>query len=81
MPCVYPVGVLDWRLRSGTVDSIVTSDFLQKLPDGITPMLDSAKICHASQSLTDRGRPTVKELVDSKHIALNNVPPYVPHLN
>ena len=81
MLCVCPVGVLNWSLRSGTVDSKVFSDFLQKLPDGITLLLDNARVHHASRSLTNRGRPTVMELADSKTIVLKYAPPYAPHLN
>ena len=36
--CISPVGVLNWSLRSGTIDSLVFSEFLGKLPNGITLM-------------------------------------------
>ena len=79
--CVSPVGVLHWSLRSGTVDNVVFSDFLNRLPDGITLVLDNAKIHHATKSLIERDLPTVKQLAASKSITLKYTPPYAPHLN
>ena len=79
--CICPVGVLNWRLRSGTFDSIIFLDFLRQLPNGITLMLDNARIHHATKCLQDKGLPAVEELARSKSIDLMFTPPYAPHLN
>ena len=79
--CVCPVGVLNWSLRSGTVDSEVFSEFLGRLPDGITLMLDNARIHHASHSLRDKGLPTIVEKAEAKNMTLKYIPAYAPHLN
>lgn len=47
--CVCPIGGLDWSLRSDTVDSEVFSEFIGRLPDGITLMLDNAQMHHFPQ--------------------------------
>ena len=75
--CICPVGVLNWSLRSGTVDS----EFLGKLPIGITLLLDNARIHHATTSLRSLGLPTIAELALAKSITLKHAPPCTPHLN
>ena len=77
--CVCPVGVLNWSLRSGTIDSVVFAEFLGKLPNGITLLLDNARIHHATTSLESMGPPT--ELAIAKSIIMKYAPPYAPHLN
>lgn len=79
--CISPVGVLNWSLRSGTIDSEIFSQFLAKLPNDITVLLDNARIHHATKSLTAKGLPTVAELARSKNMTLKYTPPYAPHLN
>lgn len=74
--CVCPIGVLNWSLRSGTVDSEVFSEFLGRLPDGITLMLDNARIHHASISLRNKGLSTIAEQADAKNITLKYIPAY-----
>ena len=79
--CICPVGVLYWNLRSGTVNAEIFCEVLQKLPNGISLMLDNAKIHHASRCLSEKGLPTVAELAKSKNITLKYLPAYAPHLN
>lgn len=63
--CICPVGVLNWRLRSGIINSVIFPEFLGQLPDGITVMLDNAKIHHATKSLRGRDLSSVRELATS----------------
>ena len=79
--CVGPTGVLHWDLRSGSITAEVFCEILKELPDGITLMLDNARIHHASKSLTAKGLPTVQELAASKSVSLKHIPAYAPHLN
>ena len=81
MLCISPIGVLYWTLRTGSINSEVFCDFLRKMPDGLTLMLDNAPIHHAKNCLKERGLPTVKEVADSKSITLEYIPAYAPHLN
>ena len=74
--CISPVGVLNWSLRSGTIDSLVFSEFLGKLPNGITLILDNARIHHATNALIKQGLLSIKQLADSKTITLKYAPPY-----
>ena len=79
--CISPVGVLNWSLRSGTIDSEIFSQFSAKLPNDITVLLDNSRIHHATKALTAKGLPTVAELARSKTMTLKYTPPYAPHLN
>ena len=79
--CVSPKGVLHWDLRSGSITAEVFCDTLKRLPDGLTLMLDNARIHYASKCLIAKGLPTVKELAASKSISLKYIPAYAPHLN
>ena len=63
------------------MDSEVFSEFLGRLPDGITLMLDNARIHHASHSLRDKGLPTIVEKAEAKNMTLKYIPAYAPHLN
>ena len=75
--CVCPVGVLSWTLRIGTIDSIIFPDFLGKLPDGVTLLLDNARSHHATRCLMDKVLSTVAELAQSKSIRLEyTISPY-----
>ena len=78
---ICPVGILYWNLRSGTIDAEIFSETLKKLPDGITLLLDNARVHHASKCLSDKNLPTVAEIVASKSLTLKYIPPYAPHLN
>ena len=78
---VCPVGVLHWTLRSGTINAEIFCNTLAKLPNGLTLILDNARIHHASKCLPEKGLPTVAELAESKSMDLKYTPPYAPHLN
>ena len=43
-------------------------DVLAKLPNGVTILLDNARIHHAGKCLTAQGPPAVAELAESKSI-------------
>ena len=73
--CVCPVGILNWTLRSGSIASIFCQA-LSKSPEGITRLLDNARIHHATKCLTRKGLPTVAELAESKSISLKYIPAY-----
>ena len=79
--CICPIGVLYWSLRSGSIDSVVFSEVMAKLPNGMTLLLDNARVHHASKCLVEKGLPTIAELAASKSITLKFTPPYAPHLN
>ena len=79
--CISPVGVLYWNLRSGSVNAQTFSDFLKKLPNGLTLMLDNARIHHAKDCLYDLGLKSIAEVAEEKAIALTFIPAYAPHLN
>ena len=76
---IYPVGILYWSLRSGTIDAEIFSETLTKLPDGITLLLDNARV-HASKCLVEKNLPTVAEIAASKSITLKYIPPSRVHL-
>ena len=79
--CNCPVGVLNWSLTSGTIDSVVFAEFLGKLPNGTTLLLDNARIHHATTSLESMGLPIIAELAIAKSITMKYAPPCAPHLN
>ena len=79
--CVGPQGIISWELQKGAVTADTFCNVLRKLPDGITLLLDNARIHHASKCLISRGLPTVAELASGKSISLRYIPPYAPHLN
>lgn len=79
--CICPIGVAYWSLRNGSIDSVVFSEIMARLPNSITLLLDNARIHHASKCLVEKGLPTIAELATSKSIALKFTPPYAPHLN
>lgn len=79
--CICPIGVLYWNLRSGSANAETFSEFLRRLPDGLTLILDNARIHHATKCLSDKGLKTVAEIAEEKSIQLKFIPPYAPHLN
>ena len=52
--CVGPKGVLHWDLRSGSINAEVFCQILRALPDGITLMLDNARIKIHHRELRDQ---------------------------
>lgn len=42
--CICPTGVLYWNLRTGSANAETFSEFLRRLPDGLTLILDNARI-------------------------------------
>ena len=42
--CVCPIGVLYWNLRSGSITAETFCETLTRLPQGITLLLDNARI-------------------------------------
>lgn len=79
--CISPEGILHRDLRASAINGEVFGKFLSRLPDGLTLMLDSSPVHHASKSLPRNGLPTIAEVAESKNITLKYIPSYAPHLN
>ena len=82
--CICPIGIVIWIWRNGSVNAETFSDFLRKLPNGLTVTLDDARIHlihHAKGCLSDKDLSTVAEIAEEKSISLKFIPPYAPHLN
>ena len=79
--CISPVGVLYWNARTGSITAETFIEILERLPDGLTLMLDNAPVHHANKCLWKKGLNSVAELAEKKSISLKFIPSYAPHLN
>ena len=79
--CVGPVGVIDYMLVKGSVNSEIFTSFVGQLQAGLTLLLDNVSIHKASKSLEKKGLPSIRESADRRQITLRYTVPYAPHLN
>ena len=79
--CVRPTGFIDAILVERAVDSVIFRSFLERLPEGLSLIVDNASIHKATKSLTKKGLPTIKETAEARSITLEYALPYEPYIN
>jgi transposase len=79
--CIDSNGTICHELYHGGVNSIMFSEFLKKLPNNRTLVLDNASIHHATRSLNIQRMLSIKDVANQKNIRLQYLPPYTPQLN
>ena len=79
--CISAAGFVFWDMRDSTINAEVFSEFLRRLPDGLTLILDNASVHHANKCLWAKGLQSVAEVAEGESIQLKFIPSYAPHLN
>ena len=71
-------------LVEGPITGTLFQEFIASMPahlKGNTLILDNASIHHASKSLQQNGRPSIKDTAEERGLHLQYIPPYSPQCN